>query len=43
MNGSGEMELRGGAAQDAAYVTLRTGWCCCTGLQINGEAITFTT
>ena len=43
MNGSGELELRGGASQDAGYATLRTGWCCCTGLQINGESITFTT
>jgi hypothetical protein len=43
MNGSGELELRGGASQDTGYATLRTGWCCCTGLQINGETITFTT
>lgn len=43
MNGSGELELRGGASQDAGYATLRTGAMVCTSLYVGGEQITFTT
>ena len=43
MNGSGELELRGGASQDAGYATLRTGAMVCTSLYIGSDQITFTT
>lgn len=43
MNGSGELEFRGGGAQDASYITARMGACVCTSLYVGGEQITFTT
>ena len=43
MNGSGELELRGGASQDAGYATLRTGAMVCTSLYVGSDQITFTT
>ena len=43
MNGSGELEFRGGASQDTSYITARMGACVCTSLYVGGEQITFTT
>ena len=43
MNGSGELELRGGASQDTGYATLRTGAMICTSLYVGSDQITFTT
>lgn len=43
VNGSGELECRGGAAQDASYITVRMGACVCTSLHIGGSQLTFVT
>lgn len=43
MNGSGELECRGGAAQDDSYTTVRMGACVCTSLHIGSSQLTFVT